>query len=193
MLEGMTDTISSLGYVGIFLLILVAPTPPEVVLPFAGFIAAQGKLSLPYVIAAGAMGCTLSTLPWYLAGRYLGESRLKVLARRNRRWLKLSAQDVEKAKRWFDKHGGKALFFSRLIPSVRTLIAVPAGMSGMKLLPFLSYIVFGATLWHALLAYAGYTLGKRYELVAWYAAPAAKILVVALLVVFVVWVIRRKK
>lgn len=192
MLEGMTDTVNSLGYVGIFLLILIAPTPPEIVLPFAGFLAAQGKLSLPYVVLAGAMGCTLSTLPWYVAGRYLGESRLKVLARRNRRWLKLSNHDIEKSKRWFDKHGGKALFFSRLIPSVRTLIAVPAGISGMSLLPFLLYIIFGATLWHGLLAYAGYMLGSHYGLVVWYTAPVAKILVVTFLMVFVVWVIRRQ-
>lgn len=193
MLQGMTDAVNSLGYVGIFLLILVAPTPPEVVLPFAGFMAAQGKLSLPYVIVAGAMGCTLSTLPWYLAGRCLGESRLKVLARKNRRWLKLSTQDINKAKRWFDRHGGKALFFSRLIPSVRTLIAVPAGMSGMKLLPFLLYVIFGATLWHSLLASAGYVLGRHYELVAWYTAPVVKILVVALFVAFVVWIVKIKK
>ncbi len=193
MLERMTDIVTSLGYVGIFLLILIAPTPPEVVLPFAGFMAAQGKLSLPYVVMAGVMGCTLSTLPWYLAARYLGESRLKDLAKRNRRWLKLSAKDIETAKRWFDQHGGKALFFSRLIPTVRTLIALPAGISGMRLLPFLLYIMFGATLWHGLLAYAGYMLGRHYGLVIWYTAPITKILVVIFLVAFVIWVIKRKK
>jgi len=192
MLQGMTDIVNSLGYVGIFLLILVAPTPPEIVLPFAGFLAAQGRLSLPHVIVAGAMGCTLSTLPWYIASRYLGERRLKFWARRNRRWLKLSAHDVEKANRWFSQHGGKALFFSRLIPSVRTLIAVPAGLSGMKLLPFLFYILCGAVVWHSLLASAGYVLGSRYELVALYTAPVAKILLVVLLSMFVIWVVRRK-
>lgn len=193
MLAEMTDAVNALGYVGIFLLILLAPTPPEVVLPFAGFMAAQGKLSLPYVILAGAMGCTCSTLPWYLAGRYLGERRLQVLARRHRRWLKLSSADVKKAKHWFELHGGKALFFSRLIPTVRTLIALPAGFSGMKLLPFLLYIICGALLWHGLLAYAGYVLGSRYELVAWYSAPFAKILVVVLMVAFIVWFVRRKQ
>lgn len=192
MLEGMTNTVNSLGYTGIFLLVLVAPTPPEVVLPFAGFMEAQGRLSLPYVVLAGVLGCTLSTLPWYLAGRYLGESRLKVLARRNRRWLKLSTQDVERAKLWFNQHGGKALIFSRLIPTVRTLIAVPAGISGMKFLPFLLYIIFGATLWHGLLAYAGYVLGRQYERVVWYTVPVTKVLVVGILVAFVVWVVGRK-
>ncbi len=192
MLEGMSDTVNSLGYVGIFLLVLLAPTPPEVVLPFAGFLAAQGKLSLPYVVVAGVSGSTLSTIPWYLASRYLGQRRLQVLARRHRKWLKLSTEDVKKSKLWFDRHGGKALFFSRLIPTVRTLIALPAGFSGMKLLPFLLYIIFGETLWQSLLAYAGYTLGRRYELVAWYSAPFVKILVVVFLVAFVVWFVRRK-
>ncbi len=192
MLEGMSDTVNSLGYVGIFLLVLLAPTPPEVVLPFAGFLAAQGKLSLPYVVVAGVSGSTLSTIPWYLASRYLGQRRLQVLARRHRKWLKLSTEDVKKSKLWFERHGGKALFFSRLIPTVRTLIALPAGFSGMKLLPFLLYIRFGETLWQCLLAYAGYTLGRRYELVAWYSAPFVKILVVVFLVAFVVWFVRRK-
>jgi membrane protein DedA with SNARE-associated domain len=192
MLEGMSDTVNSLGYVGIFLLVLLAPTPPEVVLPFAGFLAAQGKLSLPYVVVAGVSGSTLSTIPWYLASRYLGQRRLQVLARRHRKWLKLSTEDVKKSKLWFERHGGKALFFSRLIPTVRTLIALPAGFSGMKLLPFLLYIILGETLWQSLLAYAGYTLGRRYELVAWYSAPFVKILVVVFLVAFVVWFVRRK-
>lgn len=193
MLEGMTQAVNTWGYVGIFLLILVAPTPPEVVLPFAGFLAAQGKLSLPYVIVAGATGCTLSTLPWYLAGRYLGETRLKVFARRNRRWLKLSTKNVEKSKHWFERHGGKALFFSRLIPTVRTLIALPAGISGMGILPFLLYVAFGAMLWHGVLACAGYFLGRRYEVVAWYTAPVTRILVVTFLVGFVVWIVKRSK
>lgn len=192
MLEGMSDIVNSLGYVGIFLLVLLAPTPPEVVLPFAGFLAAQGKLSLPYVVVAGALGSTLSTLPWYLMGKCLGERRLQVLARRHRKWLKISTEDVKRSKLWFDKHGGKALFFSRLIPTVRTLIALPAGFSGMGLLPFLLYIIFGETVWQSLLAYAGYTLGRRYELVAWYSAPFAKILVVVFLVASVVWFVRRK-
>lgn len=192
MLEGMSDIVNSLGYVGIFLLVLLAPTPPEVVLPFAGFLAAEGKLSLPYVVVAGALGSTLSTLPWYLMGRCLGERRLQVLARRHRKWLKISTADVKRSKLWFDRHGGKALFFSRLIPTVRTLIALPAGISGMGLLPFLLYIILGETLWQGLLAYAGYTLGRRYELVALYSAPFVKTLVVVFLVAFVVWFVRRK-
>jgi membrane protein DedA with SNARE-associated domain len=193
MLEGMTDTVHSLGYLGIFLLVLVAPTPPEIVLPFAGFLAAQGKLSLVYVVLAGVSGCTLSVVPWYLAGKYLGESRLREFAKRHRRWLKLSFGEIERAKYWFDRHGGKTVFFSRSIPSVRTLIALPAGMSGMRLLPFLLYVISGETLWQSALAYAGYLLGSRYELVVWYTTPVARILVVVLLLVFVVWIVRRKR
>jgi len=193
MLEGMTDTINSFGYLGIFLLVLIAPTPPEIVLPFAGFLAAQGKLSLPYAILAGVLGCTLSIVPWYLVGKYVGERRLKVFARRNRKWLKLSFGEIERAKYWFDRHGGKTVFFSRPIPSIRTLIALPAGLSGMRLLPFLLYILSGEALWQTALAYAGYLLGSRYEVVIWYTAPIARISMVVLSIVFLIWIIRRQR
>lgn len=193
MLEGMTDTVNSLGYLGIFLLVLIAPTPPEIVLPFAGFLAAQGRISLPYAILAGVSGCTLAVVPWYLAGKYMGERRLRAFARRNRKWLKLSFGEIERAKSWFDRHGGKTVFLSRPIPSVRTLIAIPAGLSGMKVLPFLLYIASGEVLWQTALAYAGYLLGSRYEVVVWYTAPAARILAIALLLVFVIWIVRRNR
>jgi membrane protein DedA with SNARE-associated domain len=193
MLEGMTDTVSSLKYLGIFLLVLFAPTPPEIVLPFAGFLASQGKLNLQYAILAGVSGCTLSIVPWFLAGKYLGERRLKVFARRHRKWLKLSFGEIERAKTWFERHGGKTVFFCRPIPSVRTLIAIPAGLSGMRLLPFLLYIVSGETIWLTALAYAGYLLGSRYEVVIWYTAPIARIFIAVLLIIFLFWVIKRQK
>lgn len=193
MLEGMSDAINSFGYLGIFLLVLIAPTPPEIVLPFAGFLAAQGRLSLPYAILAGVSGCTLSVVPWYLAGKYLGERRLRVFARRNRKWLKLSFGEIERAKYWFDRHGGKTVFFSRPIPSVRTLIALPAGISGMRLPSFLFHIISGETIWQTALAYAGYLLGSRYEVVVWYTAPIARISVVVLLLILLFWIIGRKR
>ncbi len=193
MLEAMMNPIGALGYFGIFLLVFVAPTPPELVMPFAGFLVAQGRLSFPYVLLAGVTGCVASTSAWYLAGRYVGEERLRRWLSQNASWLKLPDQEVVKAKAWFNQHGGQALFFSRVVPGVRSVIALPAGISGMRALPFLLYVTSGAILWHTVLTYAGYKLGGNYGLIAWYLGPVGKILAFVLLVALIVWAVRRRK
>lgn len=196
MLEWTTSTIESLGYLGIALLMfletIIIPIPSELVMPLAGFTAAQGKLTLIYVILAGTVGTVLGALPWYYVGKLLGEQRLKVLADRHGKWFGVSGHDIEKAKSWFDKHGGKAVFFCRLVPGVRTWVSVPAGISRMHLLPFLIYSVLGSTLWVSLLTYGGYTLGNNYQLVEQYSRPASKIVLIALSVAFIIWIVRRR-
>lgn len=196
MLEWITNTINSLGYLGIMLLMfletLITPIPSEVVMPLAGFTAAQGRMVFLYIVVAGAMGSVLGALPWYYASKYLGEERLKQFADRYGRWLGISAKDVVEARNWFNKHGAKAVFFCRLVPGVRTWISVPAGISNMPLVPFLLYSALGSLLWSGLLTYAGYILGNNYSLVSTYIAPASKIVMIALVIATVVWIVRRK-
>lgn len=197
MLEWITNTMNSLGYLGIALMMcletVITPIPSEVIMPLAGFTAAQGKMVFPYVVVAGTIGSVLGALPWYYVGKHLGEERLKKLANRYGKWLGVSAKEIVEARSWFDQHSNKAVFFCRLVPGVRTWISVPAGISSMPLVPFLLYSTLGTLLWTGLLAYAGYTLGTNYSLVAKYIAPAAKFVTIALLVAFVVWVVRRKR
>lgn len=197
MLEWITNTMNSLGYLGIGLLMflenLFPPIPSELIMPLAGLTVAQGKLQFAPVVVAGVVGTVLGALPWYYLGKIVGEQRLKRLADRYGRWLTISSKDIKEAKRWFDKHGGKAVFFCRIVPGVRTLISLPAGMSSMHLVPFLLYSTLGTLLWVGLLTYAGYALGENYELVEEYLAPVSKIVLVSLIVAFVVWVVRRKK
>ena len=186
---------NSLGYLGIALLMFLEnifpPIPSELIMPLAGFTVAKGKLNFGLVVLAGVIGTMLGALPWYYAGKILGEQRLKSWADKYGRWLTISSKDIEKSKRWFDRHGGKAVFICRLVPGVRTLISLPAGISRMPLLPFLVYSTLGTFLWVGLLTYAGYALGDNYEQVEKYLAPVSKIVLATLVISFIIWFVRR--
>jgi membrane protein DedA with SNARE-associated domain len=195
MVEWITNTMNSLGYLGIGLLMFLEnifpPIPSELIMPLAGFTVAQGKLNFGMVILAGVLGTVLGALPWYYAGKILGEQRLKSWADRYGRWLTISSKDIDRADRWFDKHADKAVFFCRLVPGIRTLISLPAGISGMHLVPFLLYSTLGTLLWVSLLTYTGYVLGDNYELVEKYLAPVSKIVLITLVIGFIIWLVRR--
>jgi len=197
MLDWITSSINSLGYLGIALLMFVEnifpPVPSEIIMPLAGFTVTQGKLNVVYVILAGMVGSVIGALPWYYAGKQLGEDRLKKFADKYGKWLTLSGKDIDKSKQWFDKHGGIAVFFCRLVPGVRTLISVPAGIDKMHLVPFLLYSTLGTALWVGLLTYAGLLLGQNYKLVEKFLGPASGVVLVAMIVAFGIWVARRKK
>src|SRR5688572_27302821 len=137
--------ISATGYWGILLLMFVEnifpPIPSEVIMPLAGYMVAHGSLTFLGATAAGMGGSVLGALPLYFAGRKLDKGRVKRYADRHGRWLTVSGDDIDRASRWFDRHGGAAVLLCRLIPGVRSLISIPAGISGMNLLS----LVGGAT------------------------------------------------
>ena len=199
MLEWITNTINSMGYVGIaflmFLENLFPPIPSELIMPLAGFTAraTPEKLNIIGVFCSGVVGSVLGALVWYYPGQILGENRLKKLADNYGKWLTISSKDISKAKQWFEKQGGKAVFFGRLVPGIRTLISVPAGIANMPLLPFLGYTTIGSAAWVGLLTYAGYLLGSQYELVDKYLAPVSKIVLVILVIGFIFWIVKRKR
>ncbi|XWK89554.1 MAG: DedA family protein [Phormidium sp.] len=196
MLDWITSTINSLGYWGIVFLMflenLFPPIPSEVIMPLAGFTTTQGKLNIAFVIVAGTVGSVLGALMWYYIGKSFGEKRLKRWADRYGKWLTISGEDIEKSKKWFNKYGGVAVFFGRIIPGVRTFISVPAGLDNMHLVPFLFYSTIGSALWVALLTFAGYILGRNYQLVEKYLGPISSLIVIALIVGFGFWVIKRR-
>ncbi|HEY9668531.1 MAG TPA: DedA family protein [Coleofasciculaceae cyanobacterium] len=197
MLEWITSTINSLGYWGIALLMflenLFPPMPSEIIMPLAGFTVTQKKMQFTYVVVAGTVGSVLGALFWYYAGKYWGQKRLKKFADKHGKWLAISGKDIDTAKRWFDKQGGKAVFIGRLVPGVRTLISVPAGISDMHLIPFLLYSTLGSAIWVVLLTYAGYLLGQNYHLVEKFLGPISGIAIAAMVVAFGVWVMKRQK
>jgi membrane protein DedA with SNARE-associated domain len=195
MKEWILSTMGSLGYLGIGLLMfaenLFPPIPSELIMPLAGFTVSQGKMNFALAVLAGVVGTILGAIPWYYAGKLVGERRLKRLADKYGKWLTISSQDIDKATRWFDRYGNKAVLYCRLVPGVRTLISLPAGISNMPLVPFLLYSTIGTTLWVLFLTYAGYLLGNNYELVDDYLGPVSKIVLVIIIVAFVIWIVRR--
>lgn len=197
MVEWIKNLMESLGYVGVVFLMFLEnifpPIPSELIMPLAGFTSTQGKLSFIGVVAAGTLGSVLGAIPLYFLGRLVGEDRLKEWADKHGKWLTVSSAEIEKVDRWFDRHGNKAVFFGRLVPGIRSLISIPAGISGMNLATFLLYSALGGSLWSALLAYLGRLLGENYEKVDTYLGPVAYIVLGVLAVAGLVWVWQRKK
>jgi membrane protein DedA with SNARE-associated domain len=197
-----TSTMNSLGYLGIGLLMflenLFPPIPSELIMPLAGYTATQPNTQILVIpaIAVGVIGTILGALPWYYAGLLLGKNRLEMLASRYGKWIGISGDDIQKSVNWFEQHGAKAVLFGRLVPGIRTLISVPAGISKMPIAPFLIYSTVGTIGWVSLLTYAGYFLGKNYPLVEQYIDVISKVVVVVVLMAiawFVISRLRRQK
>ncbi len=142
---------------------------------------------------AGVLGTILGTLLWYYDGILVGEKRLRELADRYGKWLGVSGEDIDRANRWFYRRGAIAVLFCRLIPGIRTVISLPAGISRMRLAPFLFYSTVGTTIWIFALTYAGFLLGDHYNLVEEYLGPVSKIVLAILVVGFIAWVVWRNR
>lgn len=172
--------IDSLGYPGIVVAMAIEsaciPLPSEVIMPFSGYLASQGRFSLLGVALAGAVGCTLGSAAAYAVGAYGG--RRFIL--RYGRYVLITPKEVERADRWFARYGMAATFVSRLLPVVRTFISLPAGIARVRFLPFLAYAFLGSLPWSWVLAYAGYLLGEHWEQVGGILHSLDVVIVVAL-------------
>lgn len=140
------------------------PIPSEVILPFAGFLVSTGRFELGAVSLVGALGCNLGSMVAYAVGDYGG----RPLANRYGRWLLIAPGDLERAEHWFLRRGDAAVWISRMLPVVRTYIALPAGVARMPLLRFHIFTFLGSLPWCWALAYVGYRLGENWNEVAPY-------------------------
>ncbi len=188
MFDWITGFVERSGYFGIALLMFLEnvfpPIPSELIMPLAGFTAARGDLSLVGVILAGSVGSLAGALLWYGIGRWLGLDRLKRFAARHGRWLTLSPGDLDRAQGFFSRHGGKAVLLGRLVPGVRTLISVPAGIVAMPLPAFLLWTGIGTVAWTALLAGAGYLLESQYARVEGWVSPVSNVIMGAIVLFY---------
>lgn len=181
------------GYLGIaflmFLETVFPPVPSELIMPVAGMASAQGDLKLGWVIASGTAGAMLGNVLWYLAARALGILRLKPIVLRWGRWLGLSWTEVLRAQRWFRGHGIAFVLFGRLVPTVRSLVSLPAGLLQMRFRDFFLASTVGTAAWTALLAVAGQQMGSRYgKLADWLGPISIAVLVgIGLIYVWRVW------
>ena len=163
------ETISSFGYLGIFLLMLVEavfpPIPSELIIPFAGFSAAQGQLDFVGVVVAASLGSLAGMVPWYFAGRLFGLGRVRSLADRFGRWFTLNAEEIDVATGFFRRFGPWIVLFGRLLPIIRTLISVPAGLARLPVPLLRRRSLVGVLVWNTEMAGDGYLIYVHCHLV----------------------------
>ena len=137
-------------------------------MPLGGFFVYQQKLNFYVLVFSGLFGTILGSLPWYYLGRLVNERRLSNFLDKKGKYLGISSSDLIKSKRWFEKYGVSLVFWGRLVPGIRTLISVPAGIELMPLRKFLIWTTFGSFIWVVLLTYAGYLFGENYPIIETY-------------------------
>lgn len=197
MADWITALIEQHGYLAIALLMVLEnvfpPIPSELIMPFAGYLAARGTLDPWLVVATGTLGSILGTLPWYVAGRAIGRERLGRWVARHGRWLAMSTADFRRALDWFDRKGALAVTLGRLVPALRSIISAPAGIARMPLVPFLAWSILGSAVWTAFLTGLGFVLEASYEAVEGWINPVSTAVVVGAVLLYVWRVVTWKR
>lgn len=167
-----TDIMDKFGYAGVFILIalenLFPPIPSEVILTFGGFMTINTGMTIVGVIIAATLGSVLGAVVLYGIGAWLHADRLERIVERWGHILRLKPEDVRKADTWFDRYGPWAVLLCRLVPLVRSLISIPAGISGMNFPLFLLLTTIGSLVWNTVLVYVGATVGASWETIVSY-------------------------
>jgi membrane protein DedA with SNARE-associated domain len=160
---------------------LFPPIPSELIMPLAGFTVAQGKMNFGIAVFAGTVGTMLGTYAWYFLGKLVNYQRLQIWTDRYGKWIHVTANDIDRVNNWFNKHGSKAVFFGRMVPGIRTLISLPAGMNNMPIVTFTIYSLVGTTIWTLALTAGGFFLGDNYASIEQYLAPISKLVLFGLI------------
>ncbi len=195
-----TDFMEQFGYIGIFLMIALEnvfpPIPSEVILPFGGFMTTYTNLTLVGVIIASTAGSVVGAVILYGIGLLLDVERLEKIIDRWGHILRVTKEDIHKADAWFDKYGIWTVFFCRMVPLIRSLISIPAGMSNMKFSLFLIFTFFGTLIWNIILVSIGAALGENWERITEFMDVYSNIAYAIIgvgIIVFIVWFFRNKR
>ncbi len=166
MQEFVTNIMEQFGYIGVFILMalenLFPPIPSEVILLFGGFLTTYSKLTLFGVIITASTGSIIGAIILYGLGKVLNITRMEKIVDRWGHVLRLKKEDLHKANKWFEKYGYWTVLFCRMIPIVRSLISIPAGMAGMKFWVFLLFTMIGTGIWNTVLVITGALLGRSW-------------------------------
>ncbi len=146
-----------------FLENIIPPIPSEIIMPLGGYFVYQGSLNFYVLILFGTVGTLLGSFPWYFLGKSLNEQKISKFLDRKGKFLGISSNDLSKSRLWFDKYGTLLVFWGRLIPGIRTLISVPAGIELMPMGTFFIWTSLGTLIWVTILTTAGYLLGENYQ------------------------------
>ena len=170
-----TKTVETNAYIAylvigfaMFLENLIPPIPSEIIMPLGGFFVYTGDLNFYILIVSGLIGTVVGALPWYFLGKLLNEKKLSNFIDRKGKFVGISLKDLDKSRIWFDKYGVMLVFWGRLIPGIRTLISVPAGIELMPINKFLIWTSLGSLIWVIFLTSAGYLFGENYEIIGLY-------------------------
>lgn len=162
-----TSIMADFGYIGIFLLIMVEnlfpPIPSEIILTFGGFMTTVSSLNVVMVIIVATLGSVVGAILLYKVASYFGKERLTKIVLKYGRILRLKESDIERAESFFLKYGSWAVFLCRMIPLIRSLISIPAGMTKMKMSRFLVLTTAGSLLWNTVLIGLGALLGESWN------------------------------
>nr|WP_263314846.1 DedA family protein [Mammaliicoccus sp. Marseille-Q6498] len=195
-----TSVMEQFGYFGIALLILLEnvfpPIPSEVILTFGGFMTTKSELNVVGVVIASTIGSVVGAVILYWIGRILNVDRVERIIEKWGKYLRLTKDDVRKADAWFDKYGPWTVFFCRFIPLIRSLISIPAGMSGMNQWLFLVLTTFGTLIWNFVLVLVGAKVGDNWHQIVNYMDVYSNIMYVIIaigIIVFIIWFVKKKK
>lgn len=195
-----TSIMEQFGYFGIALLILLEnvfpPIPSEVILTFGGFMTTKSELTIVGVVIASTIGSVAGAVVLYWIGRILNVDRLERIIEKWGKYLRLTKEDVRKADAWFDKYGPWTVFFCRFIPLIRSLISIPAGMSGMNQWLFLLLTTLGTLIWNLVLVIVGAKVGDNWHQIVNYMDVYSNFMyaIIAIgIIVFIIWFVKRKK
>ena len=184
------DLIEQTGYWGVTLLMLLEtmfpPIPSEVIMSIAGMHAGQGKMSLPLVILFGTAGAMVGNYFWYLVARLIGIDRFKTMIERYGRWLTLDWPEVERARQLFERYGGPIVGIGRMLPTLRSLMSIPAGLLRMRQSTFLIWSTIGTAGWTSIIAIGGWVLGQNFKNIEAIVGPIS-IAVIVMIVVAYLW------
>ncbi len=189
----LVSTIGAMGYTGIFLLMAmessVIPIPSEVVMPPAGYLAQQGKMDMVWVILSGTLGSLVGAYINYFAARFLGRPLLLKYGR----YVWITEEHFANVENYFKQHGEISTFIGRLLPVVRHLISLPAGLAGMNHVKFTLYTLLGAGIWVSVLAGIGYVIGENQELILRYSHQAVIAVIIFCILLASVYIWRHKR
>ena len=173
------ETNQWIGYgailLAMFLENLIPPIPSELIMPLGGFYISQGQLDFLPVVLAGLIGTVIGALPWYGIGRLVNEERLEKWLKKNGRWIGINPEELARSRKWFNRYGVPLVFWGRLVPGIRTLISVPAGIELMPIPPFIIWTTAGSLIWTLFLTLAGFYLGDNYANIETWISPFSSI------------------
>jgi membrane protein DedA with SNARE-associated domain len=199
MLDSILEFMDNFGYIAIFSLMIIEnlfpPIPSEIILPLAGVSAGLGDLNLFLVILIATIGNYIGVLPFYILG-YKGEKLVYSFVNKYGKYFLVDIEDLEKSKKAFQKHGNIIIMAGRILPAIRTLISVPAGMFKVDFKTYTVYTIIGSIFWNSTLVLAGYFLGQNWEVVESIVENLKAVVILAVILAsagFIIYKLKKKK